>query len=132
MSSHTKQHLTDKGEVLYKIIIESPEKIKKYSFVSSKNLIKLKAFLAKYGETEDACLWQNLAYERVAKYKKSELILRGARHREGISQKELANRSGVAQENISKMEKGLRKVGPRVAKKLAQALKINPNLFNLE
>ena len=105
MSAHMKMPLT-KGEITYKIVIEIPGKKKKLSFISEKNLHKLEAFLDKYGESESESIeWQELAKKRLAKYKKSGLALRGARYREGMSQKELAERSGVSQENISKMEK---------------------------
>lgn len=42
-----------------------------------------------------------------------------------MSQKELAKRSGVSQENISRIENGKRVIGEKVAKKLAKPLKIN-------
>jgi DNA-binding XRE family transcriptional regulator len=70
-------------------------------------LHKLEAFLEKYGASESV-LWEELAKGRVAKYKKAGLALRGARYREGLSQKELAHRTGISQENISKMENGRR------------------------
>jgi transcriptional regulator with XRE-family HTH domain len=70
-------------------------------------------------------LWEELAKDRIAKYKKSGLALRGARYREGISQKELAHLSGVSQENISRMENGKRAIGTQVAKKLAKVLRID-------
>ncbi len=57
--------------------------------------------------------------------KEAEMVLRGARFRESISQKELAELSGVSQDNISRIENGKRKVGEKVAKKLAKPLKIN-------
>ena len=66
---------------------------------------------------------------RIAKYKKAGLALRGARYREGLSQKELAKRTGISQENISKMENGQRPIGEKVAKKLAKALHISFQLL---
>ena len=57
------------------------------------------------------------------------LTLRGARYREGLSQKELAKRSGVSQENISRMENGKRPIGVNVAKKLAKVLNTSPELL---
>lgn len=96
-----------------------------------KNLHKLEAFLEKYGESESTP-WKELAKARIAKYKKSGLALRGARYREGLSQKELAKRCGISQENISKMENGQRPVGEKVARKLGKALKIDFELLMLE
>jgi transcriptional regulator with XRE-family HTH domain len=52
-----------------------------------------------------------------------------ARYREGISQKTLAKKTGIRQENISKMENGQRPIGEKVAKKLAKALRIDIELL---
>ena len=62
-------------------------------------------------------------------HSKSGLTLRGARYREGLSQKELSKRTGISQENISKMENGQRVVGEKVAKKLAKVLRIDFELL---
>lgn len=127
MSARTKMHPTD-DEQTYKVVIEMPGKKKKLSFVSEKHLHKLEAFLEKYGQDESTP-WEELAYERITKYKKAGLALRGARYRMGISQKELAKRCGISQENISKMESGKRSIGEKVAKKLAKALRIDFELL---
>lgn len=126
MSAHMKARLTK--QATYKVVIEMPGKTKKLTFVPAKHLQKLEDFLEKYGESESIS-WEELAKDRIAKYKKSGLALRGARYREGISQKELAKRTGVSQENISKMENGQRAVGEKVAKKLAKVLRIDFELL---
>ena len=125
MSAHTKERPTDQT---CKVVIEMPDKAKRLSFVPTKHLQKLEAFLEKYGQSESTP-WEELATERIAKYKKSGLVLRGARYREGLSQKELAKRCGISQENISKMENGQRPIGVKVAKKLAKALRIKTELL---
>ena len=53
------------------------------------------------------------------------MVLRGARFRENMTQKELAKLSGLSQENISRIENGKRGVGIKIAKKLAKPLKIS-------
>ncbi|MBS0621520.1 MAG: helix-turn-helix transcriptional regulator [Verrucomicrobia bacterium] len=113
---------------IYKVIIEIPGNKKRLSFVPEKHLHKLEAFLQKYGQVE-SLPWETLAKDRIAKYKKSGLALRGARYREGLSQKELSKRTGISQENISKMENGQRVVGEKVAKKLAKVLHIDFELL---
>jgi DNA-binding XRE family transcriptional regulator len=77
----------------------------------------------------EAIVWENVAADRIEKYKKAGLVLRGARYREGISQKALAEMSGVSQDNISRIENGKRTVGEKVAKKLAKPLKIDYKLL---
>ena len=126
MLAHTKTHPIN--EHAYKVIIEMHGKKKKLSFVPKKYLNKLEAFLEKYGQSESTP-WEELAKNRIRKYKKSGLVLRGARYREGLSQKDLAKKSGVSQENISKIENGQRSIGEKVAKKLAKALKIDFELL---
>jgi Helix-turn-helix. len=74
---------------------------------------------------EETIPWEELAKDRIEKYKKAGLVLRGARYREDMSQVELARLSGVNQNEISKIENGKRGVGEKVAKKLAKPLKIN-------
>ena len=127
MSARTKEHPIN-PQTTYKVVIELPGRVKRLSFVPAKHLEKLEAFLEKYGES-DSIPWEELAKKRIAKHKKSGLALRGARYREGLSQKELAKRTGVSQENISKMENGQRPIGEKVAKKLAKALHIDFELL---
>jgi ribosome-binding protein aMBF1 (putative translation factor) len=98
------------------------------SSISAEDFPKLQAFLEKHGKSESFA-WEELARDRLAKYKASGLALRGARYREGLSQKELARLSGVSQENISRMEGGHRSVGNKVAKKLAKVLHVDPSLL---
>ena len=112
------------NELTYKIIIETPRKKKRFSYVSEKYVHKLKAFLEKYGQSASTP-WKELAASRITKYKKTGLVLKGARYREGFSQKDLAKRTGISQENISRMENGQRSIGEKVAKKLAKALRID-------
>lgn len=118
-------------QAIYKVVVEMPGKVKKLTFVHAKHLHKLEAFLEKYGESE-SIPWEELAKDRIAKYQKSGLALRGARYREGLSQKELSKRAGISQENISKMENGKRTIGEKVAKKLAKALRIDFELLTGE
>lgn len=133
MSAHTRMHRTSKQDH-FKIIIVTPQ-AEKISYISSKNMSKLEDFLEKYGdsETEDhddkPVAWEVLAKDRIAKHKKAGLVLRGMRYRENISQKELAKRSQVSQNEISKIENGKRVVGEKVAKRLAASLNINYRLL---
>jgi ribosome-binding protein aMBF1 (putative translation factor) len=78
---------------------------------------------------EEATTWEDLISDRIQLYSKSGIALRGARFREGYSQKALAKKCGVSQENLSKMENGKRRIGKKVADKLAVTLKINSKLL---
>jgi len=48
--------------------------------------------------------------------------LRGARYREDVSQRKLANLTGVSVQNISAMENGRRPIGKEMAKRFAHVL----------
>lgn len=57
------------------------------------------------------------------------IVLRGFRNREGLSQKSLGELLGIAQTNISQMERGKRSVGKALAKKFANFFKTDYHLF---
>lgn len=50
------------------------------------------------------------------------VVLSGLRYREGLTQKQLAEKTGIPQSNISEMERGKRTIGKERAKRLASAL----------
>jgi ribosome-binding protein aMBF1 (putative translation factor) len=56
-------------------------------------------------------------------------ILRGARHREGLTQAQLAIKIGVKPSHISEMEKGKRPMGKDMAKRLGKALNTSYRVF---
>ena len=64
-----------------------------------------------------------------AKYGKHGSALRGARLKEEMSQVELADKLGVIQSDLSKMEHGKRPIGKKMAKRLAGILKIDYRVF---
>ncbi len=57
------------------------------------------------------------------------VAIRGARGKEGLTQKELAELTGIAQHHISEMENGKRPIGKETARKLAKALNIDYRVF---
>lgn len=63
------------------------------------------------------------------KLPKGAIHLRTARTKEGLSQKDLMNKTGIPVYNISKMENGSRPIGSKLAAKIAKALKINIKLL---
>ena len=57
------------------------------------------------------------------------VVLRGARGREGMTQQQLAEHTGIPQRHISEMENGKRGIGKDNALKLAKALHTDYRLF---
>jgi len=54
--------------------------------------------------------------------KEKQVALRAYRYREDLTQKQLADRTGIPQRHISEMETGKRPIGKENAKKLAEVL----------
>lgn len=57
------------------------------------------------------------------------VCIRGGRGKEGLTQKQLAQLTGIAQHHISEMENGKRPIGKETARKLAAALNIDYRVF---
>jgi ribosome-binding protein aMBF1 (putative translation factor) len=55
--------------------------------------------------------------------------LRGARKREGLTQKELADRLGIRQAHLSQMETNKRPIGKAMAKRFAEVLGVDYRVF---
>ncbi|WP_456325342.1 helix-turn-helix domain-containing protein [Desulfonauticus submarinus] len=69
--------------------------------------------------------------ECFARFKGNETgaVLRGARQKEDLTQKQLAELTGIPQRHISEMENGKRPIGKKNAKKFAEVLKIDYRVF---
>jgi DNA-binding XRE family transcriptional regulator len=80
-----------------------------------------------YQQAEGSIPWRESMYFKAMPFPGS--YLAGFRHREGMTQVELAERSGVPRRHISEMETGKRPIGKANAKKLGEALKIDPRLL---
>lgn len=57
------------------------------------------------------------------------VAIRGARGKEGLTQKQLSELTGIAQHHISEMENGKRPIGKDTARRLANALNIDYRVF---
>ncbi|MDA3894659.1 MAG: helix-turn-helix transcriptional regulator [Desulfobacteraceae bacterium] len=57
------------------------------------------------------------------------VCLVGARGKEGLTQKQLSELTGIPQRHISEMENGKRSIGKEIAKRLSKALNIGYKVF---
>jgi DNA-binding transcriptional regulator YiaG len=57
------------------------------------------------------------------------ICLTGARHKEGVTQREFSEMTGIPQRHISEMENNKRSIGKEMAKKLGKALNISYKVF---
>ncbi len=90
-------------------------------------LVEAKQALASYGAIAEEP--ESVPWEEVYPDFNGSVALRGARKREGLTQKELARLLGVSQTHISEMEHGKRPMGKDMAKRLARVLKVDYRVF---
>ena len=77
-------------------------------------------------EAEGSIPWRDTSYFKEIEHKLPSVFLSGARHREGLTQVELAERAGIPRRHISEMENNKRPIGKMNARKLAEVLNIDP------
>lgn len=65
----------------------------------------------------------------INEYGESGLLLKGLRHREGLSQIELAKILNISQTNLSAMENSRRAIGKELAKRIAEQFDIDYRHF---
>jgi hypothetical protein len=79
-------------------------------------------------EALDSTPWR----EAYPEYSEGQLIgkaLAGARYREGLTQIQLSEMTGIPQRHISEMENGKRPIGKEMAKRLGKVLNISYKVF---
>jgi ribosome-binding protein aMBF1 (putative translation factor) len=72
---------------------------------------------------------ESIPWEEVYPDFNGSVALRGARKREGLTQKELARLVGISQTHVSEMEHGKRPIGKDMARRLAKVLKVHYRVF---
>jgi len=116
MQAHTKKHPTETVELKFIGPLMNMEK--------AINSLKPLGF----EDASDSIPWRD-AYPE---YSEAQLIgkaLIGARSREGLTQTQLAELTGIPQRHISEMENGKRPIGREMAKRLGKALNIGYKTF---
>ncbi|MFI5344162.1 MAG: helix-turn-helix transcriptional regulator [Chlamydiales bacterium] len=103
MLAHTSKHLTEERNSSHKI--------------------------SRRKDSKASTNWRDAAKEVFGDMPSTALNLRGLRNREGLTQAQLGEAIGVEQSNISKMERGERQIGAKIAKKLEKLFDIDYRLF---
>lgn len=80
------------------------------------------------GFVEESIPWRE-CFPEVTDENLPGIALAGARVKEGITQRQLSQLTGIPQRHISEMENGKRTIGRERAKRLADALKVNYKVF---
>lgn len=78
---------------------------------------------------EKSIFWREAAKNDIQKYTEAGLMVRGARYKAELTQKQLAKKIGVLPHHISEMEYGKRPISKKMAHKLAKALDVNYKVF---
>jgi ribosome-binding protein aMBF1 (putative translation factor) len=95
-----------------------------------RNREKVVELLGEYGfiDISDGVPWRD-AFEDHDETKEVGDFLAGARYREGLTQKQLSEATGVPQRHISEMENGKRPIGKANAKKFGKAMDVDYRAF---
>ncbi len=114
MLGHTRRHHTSNNipDIRIPIPIERPVEVDRPLSVSDKPMSVNDVLQELYGELPR---WA--------------IVLRGLRHREGLTQAQIGKLLGIPQGNISQMEHGTRPIGKLIAKRLADLFKTDYRLF---
>lgn len=80
-------------------------------------------------EKGDFIPWRETSKERIEKYTEPAIMLRGSRHKQGLTQNQLAELLDISQHHISEMENGKRSIGKEMAKRLAKVFKTDYRMF---
>lgn len=127
MSVLTKKHPTDKVEILI-----NQGRVRRW--VGPKSKLRLVRDLLseldfKPVEIEKGVSWRELVKEGIKENGEPGLMLQGARHKEELTQVQLAKKLGMPQSHISAMENGSRPIGKVMAKRLAKVFKMDYRVF---
>jgi DNA-binding XRE family transcriptional regulator len=116
MQAHTKKHLTETIELKFIGPI--------VNMASAVDALKPLGFM----DTSDSVPWRE-AYPECSEAELIGQALAGARYREGLTQMQLSEITGIPQRHISEMENGKRPIGKEMAKRLGKALNIGYKVF---
>ena len=125
MSVRTKKHPTKKIEIIIK-----DTTVKRFAVPPEKAkgvLVLLSDY--KIEDDNDLIDADELFSDLDEKYSRPGAILKGARLKEEFTQVELAQKIGITQANLSKMENGSRPIGKKMAKQLSLVLNIDYRVF---
>ena len=79
-------------------------------------------------DPNDSVPWRE-AYPEYSEGELSGKALAGSRYREGLTQIQLSEMTGISQRHISEMEHGKRPIGKKNARLLAKVLKVDYRVF---
>ena len=118
MLAHTKKHHTD--TVALRLVGPAANRRKALSTLKALGFVAV---------DDDQFVAVSELFPETSRQNKPGRILAGARGKEGLTQKQLAEKCAIPQGHISEMEQGRRPIGLRSAKALGSALNIGYKVF---
>lgn len=85
--------------------------------------------ISRQTDKEKSIPWREAFEEGVEQFSEIGLMLKGGRHKAGLTQKALADQIGVKPHHISEMEHGKRPIEKNMAHKLAKIFNIDYRVF---
>lgn len=121
MPVRTKKRLTDNKfePVIVSLILRGPKENKLSLLKAARNLGY---------DIADSVPWKK-AFSEYSDNELPGVVLSGARTKEGLTQKELADKLNITQGHVSEMESGKRTIGKAMAKRLSAVLNISYKVF---
>lgn len=107
------------------------EKIVKVTWHGNRYAVPLKVMEKfKLPDSDDTSVsYEEVFSDLINETNEPAILLRGVRHKEGLSQVEFAKIIDVTQTNLSAMENGRRSIGKEVAKRIANQFGVDYRLF---
>lgn len=81
-----------------------------------------------FSDVSDSISWRDV-FDRKLMENEAGTYLAGARHKEGLTQRQLSEKTGIPQRHISEMENGKRTIGKKSARLFGDALDIDYRIF---
>lgn len=134
MLEHTKEPLTDAVVLSFAVPLALLNDVKAFMRQKGISPFPLQHQTASAGQAPLAPTVKKESYplEEVFPYTPTEAAaacLRGARHREDLTQIELAEKTGISRRAISEYENGKRPMGKNIAKRLGAVLGVDYRFF---
>jgi len=123
MSAPTKKHPTKNT-----VTVQTGKKKPKLYFVSGELAEAVTSLLEAYDKSDSVPMREALKFH-FDETSEQAAVLRGSRYKEEMTQKELAEKLGVAQGYVSQIEKGKRQINVSMAKKLAKIFNTHYKVF---
>lgn len=103
-------------------------------FVHKGHIYNIPKSVAEKYEDKNAKLKESVLPEEIfanieKTHTKAGVLLKGVRHREGLTQLEMAKKIHVTQADLSKMENGKRPIGKVIAKRIEKMFGVNYRYF---